>query len=278
MAGFTDYNDLVQELTVNGKYLTWDFFKVAPANAQGAGNWQTLWKATGTPGAGADPAAGSASVNSGGTAHTNEAGSINFADQSPDTKHILSLGACANQNCTLLLLDRLVGVSGLSLASTGNKNVNNVALPRYSGSSAAVVSAWLEITTATTTTPAVVSLNTYTNEAGTASRVGGTITFPAAATVLHTMLKLPIQAGDKGIRTVETLNVGTAASVGAATLLLCRELARIPLIANQWNEKDFVLQTTALPRVFDGSSLSLAILASGAVTTTVWGTVQLAFG
>jgi hypothetical protein len=274
MPGFASYDDLIQEMTVNGKQFDWDFFKVAPANAQAAGSWQRLWTGVGSPGPGAEPAA------TPGSTYTQVAGSMNWPNVSTDLAYLVTLGAAANQNCTLMLYDRLAGVSGLSLAATGAKTVNSSALPRYSGAAAAAVQAWLEITTATTTTAPVVNLNSYTNEAGVTGRAGGNITFPAAATVLHAMIgPMPLQAGDKGIRSVEVgLNVGTAAAAGACNLILLRPLAYLPLIANQWNERDLILQLGALPRVFDGASLGLAILASGAVTTTVWGKVRLAYG
>src|SRR5947207_11918452 len=146
MPGFVSYDDLISEMTVNGKQLDWDFYKLAPANAQAAGVWQRLWTAVGTPGPGADPA------STPGSTYTNVAGSINWADTTTDLKFGVTFGAAANQNCTLMLYDRLAGVSGLSTASTGAKTVNSSALPRYSGAAAAAVQAWLEVTTATTTT------------------------------------------------------------------------------------------------------------------------------
>lgn len=273
MPGFTSYDDLISEMTVNGKELAWGFMKVAPANAEGAGFWQSLWLANGSPGAGAAPAA------TPGTAYTDVAGSMNWANVSPDQKHIVTLGAVANQNCSLMLYDRLVGVGAVTLVGAGSKTVNSAALPRYSGTAAAGVQAWLEVTTATTTTLPVVSMNSYTNQDGTAGRAGANLTLPAAATDLHTMVgPLPLQAGDRGVRAISTINVVTAPAAGVVNVVLMRPLAFLPLIANQWNERDLVLQMASLPRVFDGASLALAIMASGAVTTTVWGCVKLAYG
>jgi hypothetical protein len=177
-----------------------------------------------------------------------------------------------------MVYDRLVGVGGLSVASTGNKTVNGVALPRYTGASASVVEAWLEVTTATTTTAAVVSMNNYTNQGGTGGRSGGNVTFPATATDVRTMIKLPLQAGDKGVQDCSSINVGTAASAGVVNFLLIRPLAFIPLLANIWNEKDLVLQFPSMARVFDGASLSLALLATGTTATNVYGTMKAAYG
>lgn len=269
--GFSSYNDLISEIT-SGKISDFSFYKSSTA-PEAAGVWHSLWTATGTPGIGATPA------TTPGTQYSSTAGGIVYSDQSPDTKHILTLGAAANQNCTLMLYDRLVAVSGISVASTGNKTVNSSALLRYTGTSARGVQAWLEVTTATTTTAPVVNLASYTDQDGNTAQAGGNITFPAAATNLDALVgPLPIAVGDLGIRSVETLNVGTAANAGVVNVVLLRPLAFLPLIANQWNERDLVMQLTALPQVFDGATLAMAYLASGTTATQIWGNLRLGWG
>jgi hypothetical protein len=269
MAGFTSYDDIINELTVNDKGLDWSFMKAGPA-AQAAGEWVSLFAATGNPGAGANPAA------TPGTAWTDVDGSIKFPDTTPDTKHILTFGAASSVSCSLMLVDRLCGVGSIVLTPTGNKTINSLTLPRYA--SGQNVEAWLEVTTATTTTPAVLSINSYTNEAGVAARVGTTVTMPAAATVLRHMERFPLQAGDKGVRAVSTVNVATAAAAGQIAVILLRPLVTIPIIANTWNERDLVLQLAALPRVYDGASLALMQLATATTATNHWGQVRLAYG
>lgn len=272
MAGFASYDDLIAEITA-GKHKTFSFYKVSSA-PEAAGVWHSLWKAAGVPGAGADPA------TTPGTAYDDTAGSIFFQDEASDQKHIVTLGACANVNCTLMLYDRLVGVSGISLATTGAKTVNSTALPRYSGANALGVQAWLEVTTATTTTAPVVNLNAYTDQDGNTGNSGANLTFPAAATNVDAFIgPLPISNADRGIRSIEAgLNVSTAAAAGVVNVVLIKPLLYLPLIANQWNERDCVLQMTSLPRLFDGASLGLAILASGTTATTVWGQIGVAWG
>jgi hypothetical protein len=278
MPGFTSRDDLINEITVNGKQDLWNFYKVAPAAAEAAGVWQSLWKGVGNPGAGADPAATPGTVYAS-DAGTNVAGSMWFPDRSTDQRYLLSFGAVANQNCTLMLYDRLVGVSGISTASTGNKTINSSALSRYTGTDAILNEVWLEVTTATTTTAPVVSLNQYTSADGTTGQSGGTVTFPAAATDLHSMIQVPLSASKQGVRSVEVgLNVGTASAAGAVNVVILRPLARIPLLANQWNEVSLLDDTMGLPRVFDNATIGLALLASVTTATTVWGQVNCAYG
>lgn len=270
MAGYSSYDDLIAELTA-GKALRWDFVKVGPA-AEAAGNWVSHWYAAGSPGAGVDPA------TTPGTAYDDAAGSMNWVDVDPDTKHMLTFGASATVNCTLHLYDRLVGVAGIALNSTGVKTVNSVALPRYSGAAASAVQAWVEVTTATATTAPQVRMNGYTNEAGTGGRTGGSLFFPAAATDIRWMGPLPLQAGDKGVQSVEGLEVQTAGSAGVCNVVLLKPLVSLPCVANIWNERDMVLQLAGLDRVFDGASLALMQLATATTATTIIGTVRIGYG
>lgn len=274
MAGFTSRDDVINELSVNGKADLWNFYKVAPAAAEAAGVWQSLWKGVGNPGAGADASGATTSDPT-----TPVAGSMYFPDRGPDLRHLLSFGAVATQNCTLMLYDRLAVVTGISLSTTGAKTVNSAAVNRYSGTAATLNEAWLEVTTATTTTAPVVNLNSYTSADGTTALAGGNVTFPAAATDLHTMIQLPLNASEQGVRSVEAgLNVGTAAAAGACNVVILRPLARIPLLANVWNEVSFLDDSLGLPRVFDNACLGLALLASTTTATTVWGSVSCAYG
>lgn len=280
MPGFTSRDDLINEISVNGKIDEFFFTKTAPAAAQATGVWQSLWKGAGGPGAGGDPAATPGTMYDSDSASI-VAGSMFFPDRSTDQKYLLSFGASASQSGTLMLYDRLGGVSGISLATTGAKTVNSGALTRYTGAAAINVQAWLEITTATTTTAPIVNLNQYTAADASTGNTGGNLTFPAAATVLHTMLRLPESATKQGIRSVEAgLNVGTAAAAGACNLLLVRPLAflNIPRIGD-WVEVSFLDDIMGLPRIYDNANLGLMFKPSSATTAAVVdGRIAVAYG
>jgi hypothetical protein len=279
MPGFTSRDDIINEVTSNGKVDLWNFYKIASSASQGAaGVWQSLWKGVGNPGAGSDPGGtpGTAYVTDAGTS---VAGAMWFPDRSTDQRYLLSFGAVANQDCTLMLYDRLAGVGAISTTTTGAKTVNSSALDRYSGTAAILNEVWLEVTTATTVTAPVVNLNSYTSADGSNAQSGGSVTFPAAATVLTAMVQVPLSATKQGVRSVEAgLNIGTASTAGAVNVLIIRPLARIPLRSGQWNEVSFLDDVMGLPRIFDNATLGLAICAPSGVTTTVWGTVSCAYG
>lgn len=272
MAGFTSYDDLVNEITVNGKSYDYFFSKVSSA-PEASGVWHSLWKIGGYPGAGADPA------GTPGTQYDDAAGAMFFPDQASDQKHLISFGALSTQSVILLLYDRLVGVGGISVASTGNKTINSSALLRYSGAAAKNVQCWLEVTTATTTTAPVVSMNSYTDQDGNTAQAGGSVTFPAAATNVDALIgPMPLATGDLGVRSVETINVATAAAAGVVNVILIRPLAYLYVPTSAAIERDTVLQITSLPRIYDGASLCLAYMASGTTAPTIMGSIRVAYG
>lgn len=273
MAGFVSRDDLINEMTVNGKLLELMGFKVGPT-AEGAGVWSRLWAANGLPGNAGEPA------TTPGTAYTNAAGSINWANQSPDQKYLLTFGGLSTQDTCLMVYDRLVGVSGINIAAVSpnaTHTINSTALPRYSGAASVGVQAWLEITTGVTAGTPVVRLDSYTNSDGTAGRLGTNLTL-ATTPAIQSMYQLPLQAGDLGVRSVESINVSVLGTSGVANLVLLKPLAVIPLVANQWNECDFVDRLHALPRIYDGASLAFAFLASVATAPTIFFHVRAGYG
>lgn len=276
MAGFTSRDDIIAELTA-GKADLYNFYKVSTA-PEAAGVWHSLWKGTGAPGVGGNPAASPGTVHVSNDA-ADTAGAMFYPDRTPDQKHLLSFGAVANQNCTLMLYDRLAGVSGISLATTGAKTINSSALSRYAGTEAGNNEVWLEVTTAGTTTAPVVNLNSYTSADGTTALTGGSLTLPSTTMNVDSMVQLPLAASEQGVRSVEAgLNVATAGTAIVVNVLIIRPLARIPLLANVWNEVSFLDDVMGLPRIYDGATLGVAFLASGTTATTVWGTVSSAYG
>jgi hypothetical protein len=269
VAGFATYDSIIAAITA-GQVDAWSFQKTAASASQGAGTWHTLWKGVGSPGAGADPA------STPGAAYEDTAGGIFFPDRTPDQKHALFLDGNPTNGMHLVLYDRLVGVGAVNLVGTGSKTVNSTTLPRYAGADATNVEAWLEVTTATTTSVTNVNISSYTAADGTTGQVGGSVLFPAAATVVGSMIRLPL--GTKaGVRSVETLNVATAPNAGVANLILLHRIAEVALTANVLNTADLMTNPLSLPRVYDGATLALMCMMTSAVTPTVTGRIYTAY-
>lgn len=243
-----------------GRHQSWNFnkFNVVP---EAAGHWADAWRGGGSPGTGGVP--GGSWVNM-----TNAAGSVNFSDVSPAKRYLWRVDVVSAQNGTVMVYDRLGQIGNISLTSTGNKTVNSAALPRSMDAADLLnVEAWLVVENQTATTAPVVSMNSYTNEAGVSGRSGDSLALPATVTNLGWVGKLPLQTGDKAVRAINTIEVSTAASAGTANVLLVRPLAYVPVVANVVTS----VELSELPRVYDGSSLMLSLFATSAVAMNLYG-------
>ena len=278
MAGFASLDDLINELTVNSKELFATFSKTGTA-AEAAGVWHSLWRVGTYPAAGGDGPAGS-TTGVGGSALVLEAGSLAaWGNQSPDTKHLLTVDMQATVDCTVMLYDRLVHASGINLAGTATRNVGSTALPRYSGTASAGVQVWAEVTTITAGAAPTMAMNSYTDQDGNTGSAGGTLTFPATATNVDAFIgPLPLASGDTGVRSVETVSVLSGCTSGTANIVLIRPLAYFPMTAFLGVTRDFVSMLPSLPRVYDGHTLALAYLATTTTATTVTGQIRAGYG
>jgi len=275
MPGFATRDDLIAEAAL-GKMDRWDFAKLAPGNSV-TNAWYSFWKSVGSGGTGADPA------TTPGTAYSPDqstavAGAMFFPDRASDQRHLVYMQVTGINNGCLMLYDRLVGVAGITLNSTGAKTVNSTAVPRYSGTDAFDNEAWLEITTATSATAPIVNISSYTAADGSTGLAGGSVTFPNAASLAGVMVPLPLADTDAGVRSVETLNVGTAGGAGVATVVILRPIARIPILAGIPTGVSFLDDVLTLPRILDNACLALAQFGIGAVTHAVNGSFDCVYG
>lgn len=255
MAGFATYADLKQALA--DQHILTRSFGGAGTSGSGLGPWIGYWTTM------VRPTPGSAPASTPGTAYTNATGGIVFPDTSPNLKYLIrSLVTFETGNSDLICIkfvDRLVGVGGLVLTSTGNKTVNSTALPRYTDGGG--VEAWLEVSTAGSTTAATVSMNSYTNQDNQNARAGGSISFATATQPANALLgPLPLQAGDTGVKSVETINVSVAAG-GSATvnLILVKPLFMHGLngVQDRRTERSWPLPYIHPIRFYDGATIMM---------------------
>lgn len=125
MAGFTSLDDLISEMTANGKFMRADWNKLTHAvGTQAAGTWYALPHATGNPGAMTLGVVGTNLAFH--NAYDRMAGSIQHGrDVSPDFKHILNASAFSAAATTMPAIFMLVDLLGWypvnTLTTTGNQ-------------------------------------------------------------------------------------------------------------------------------------------------------------
>lgn len=207
-----------------------------------------------------DGVPGKASANGNalaGAALTSYTGALPFYNPGAGNSYLTNFEAWAGpRNGTLFLCDRLWHNDSISVTTTTGQTINSVTLPArdMNGSTnGARVLAALEVSSATGNGGAITNTTiTYTNSGGTGSRTGtipSTIPaggFPASAK-LGTFIPFTLAAGDVGVRSIQTLTLGTSYVSGTIHLVMYRILAVLPITscgetssqgAGQW--ADFV--------------------------------------
>lgn len=230
---------------------------------------QSLWKTTNLPLAGVTPPTGSGEAPSKTTL-----GAFNFSEVGGSTliycgRAVLTMATLG----TMLLYDRLVHTSGLSGNITTEQTVNSTALTRYTDGIG--VELFLEWYTPTGSTASTVTI-VYTNSSGTTGRTA-TATIQASP-VAGTMQNIPLQSGDIGIRSVQsiTLSAGTGVA-GNFGITLVKRLIDINTDAVNAG-KVFGPFDVGLPTIAAAPCLALAVQTSTTYTGIISGSLGLLQG
>jgi hypothetical protein len=283
MAGFTSQDDLINQVSTNGNFYRADWQKSTFATtAHTAGLWYSLFRGGGNPAADTILGTGTnlafqaltdATANATGIPHGgNVGGGTGF-------KHLLNAAAqtaaATTAPCVLQLVDLLGFYPITTVTTTGAQTLNNgVTIPRYT--TGAGVQAFITPSTVMGAgTPNITLI--YTNSAGTASR-----TTPATLPIGNTTAAVtsivysgtgsgkygpfvPLQAGDAGIRSVQSINLSATYTSGVLNLVLCKPLLTLPITTlGVTAERDLVNQFMSMPKVFDGACLAWLMLAGAA--------------
>ncbi len=270
MAAITNLDDYVARLTASTQETVW-WWKdnridgvAIPSSQQG--RWLDLWKHSGQPSHGDTPptsAAAPTRETAGALGQTNPGGG--------EELYLNSLSVCGGVNAAttvgcLMVYDRLVHISGLSGTVTSAQTVGGT-LTRYTGAEAAGNVAMVTVYTLIGTTVTTVTAN-YTNENGTSGRTsepqqtGGTGYREQGRAIL-----LPLAAGDRGIRSVESVTLlGTTGTAGDFGVSIIRPIAIVPfLLPGAGGYRELVFNSPILPKIKTDACLSFLFLPSVAL-------------
>lgn len=255
------------------------FYK-ATGTMEAAGVHHSLLYASGSP-----PAAAAPSPGLNGAALTSYAGQIPVPAASGNT-HLARLSVASSVNGVLVLCDRLWHNSGLVVTTTTAQSITPVAIPSRDADGATNgrgVYAAMEVSTATTNAAAVTNMTiSYTDAQGTAgatgsipsTRAGGG--FPATA-VAGAFIPFDLAAGDDGVRSVQSVTLGTSLVTGTVHLVLYRPILSIPVpLAGTGAAVDIV--TSGMPRLFDNSVPFFVWFPTATTTGTVQGEIAFTQG
>lgn len=213
----------------SGKIAAWpsDFNKLGAGATEAAGVPYLFYRDTGFPGAwtiGTPGVAGRALVFSSETG-----GFLDWKNPAAGNRNYLtSFVGAASGNGTLWCLDCLWVNTGLVVTTTTAQTVNSVAFPArdLNGTANGLgVQVAVLVTTATTNAGAITNMTmSYTNSDGTSGRTATVSSFPITCTA-GSLIFFQLQAGDRGVQSIQSVTLGTSLVTGAISLLAFRRLA-----------------------------------------------------
>lgn len=298
--GWTSMDDMVNQMTVNGKSDSQILQKTLVA-AGVAGHWQHLLTSAGNI-----PAAtfGGAELTYVETTNAWGEGAIPIADQTlPATKHLTSFGAsiiaAAGAPWFVQLID-LHGYAKLTttnVSTTGAKVITMTAIgaggttyDRYpNGDGLRIAVAAIAAMGANAPTMQANYLNTsgaakatLAGCVSTASATNGTILNSGNAANKYGPF-LPLAAGDTGVSDLVNLTWGgTAHASGSVAVLLCKPIGQpIPIPqTGLYNVFDYVNTLPSLPRLLNGANLTALVYNTAATTSggTFFASADYAWG
>ena len=277
MAGFTGQDDLINQVSTNGKFYRTDWQKSTFATtAHTAGLWYSLFRGGGNPPADTILGTGTNLAFQSLTDATTNATGIPHGGNVGGYKHLLNAAAqtaaATTAPCVLMLVDLLGFYPVTTVTTTGAQTLNNtVTLPRYTDG--AGVQAFVTPSTVMGAATPNITLS-YTNSESVAGKATPT-TLPignTAAAVTSIVYSgtgagkygpfMPLAAGDAGIKSVQSINLSASYVSGVLNLVLCKPLLTLPITTlGVTAERDLVNQFASMPKVYDGACLAWLMLA-----------------
>ncbi len=276
-------NDKVEVLDVSGRLKTQNtglseitgnsrtLFKVGTA-LEAAGQYYCFAKDSGAPGAWSPGTPGINGRNTDGTTAA-DLGCITVGNPTSGAWYVRDFNIAASQVGQFILADVLWVNTGLGVTTTTAQAITQPTLPLRDNSGTSNgygIGAGILVTTATTNAAVINNITLqYTNSNGVAGRTG-TMSYPATA-VAGTFVPFQLAAGDVGVRSIQSITLGTTLGGGAISLIAFNFLGTCPVTLA--NVGSIAFQKQLDLRIENGHCLLPFWLASSATATNLTGTV-----
>lgn len=254
------------------------FYKLGTV-AEAVGTPYCFAKDAGTPGVWAPGTPGLAGRATDGLAVA-DAGCICPSDASPGSNWLAQLSFTSTVALSLQFIDILWINSGNVVTTITAQTVNSVALPardRLGTADGTDVQIGILVTTATTNAAQITNMTvSYTNSNGVAGR---TATMPAfnATAVIGTFLWFRLQAGDTGVRSIQSHTNGTSLVTGAVSLVMFCLLDQVGCpLANAGQLEPRVLAAQYQKRIYDRTCGHLVSIPTSTTAPAIHGVVGIA--
>lgn len=254
---------------------SFNFMKIGPA-VEAAGILHFLGSNTGSPGVWAT---GTPGLNGRATDGTTAAdlGCFPIKNASTGSNFITQFMASATTACAPMLIDLLWVNTGLVVTTLTAQAITPVALPARDAAGTTNgddVQMGLLVTGATTNAAAITNCTaSYTDQDGNAGATATMASFPATA-VAGTLVPFQLATGDTGVRSVQSVTLGTSLVAGAVSLVLFRIVAGVPvLVANSGGQLNS--QQKMNVRLYNGACILPIYMPSATTATNFFGTLNV---
>jgi len=242
------------------------FYSKAASGTLVAGRPHTWWALAGHPGAGAYDATLNGAILTGNAV----AGQMPRANPGSGNSYLARFSAAATNPGLLILADRLW--QNRPANSSGAQSITSPTWPARdvagttNGDGVLLGCEFSTAQTAGTATCAV----TYTNQGNTGSHTANLLDAITATTALGSFLRFDLQAGDTGVRSVQSVNFSATSTAGVWNLVAYRVLATLEL-AGAFIPQAIDALTAGFPRIFDNSVPFLIYVPQTTTATVVTG-------
>lgn len=244
----------------------------AAATAAVSGRMQSTWLHNKFPGGQGAAPTGTA-VNPDNTT----AGGLLQADPGGGRqKWLLGMEAAGNVAGALMLFDRLAHFGGLSGTTTTAQNTTSLAVSRYTGADSVGNMIAVEINTQIGATGTTIAAS-YTNQAGTSGRTTKAVVIGGTGFREKTrLIFLPLQDGDTGVRSVESVTVlATTGAAGDFAVLILRPLTSCEVQGQSViGIRDLISSLPALVEIKTDACLFLVFSAGAAAAPQIIGALH----
>lgn len=237
---------------------------VAKANVTSvAGRTTSMWSGAGQPGVGSttlgQAAAGAVPVDT-------DLGFMKFTNPGAGNSYVGGVRGNSAANGLVVIYDVLwvwgSGGSGWVVTTTTAQNTSSPAAltrPDANGTNTELLLECLTTMGAGAATPVA----SYTNSDGTAGRTTTAMGYNGTS-IIGSIYNFPLQAGDNGVKTVQSLTLSTTMTSGTARVMIARRVAEFPVSANIGFTYDAM--DVGLPRVYDDAALLVAFIPNSIAT------------
>lgn len=265
-----------------------EYYKVGSA-AEAAGVWYSWAKDSGFPGAyvlGTPGVNGwwtdaSQATNAANPAGATQTGSPQLPNAASGNYYMLPPKLTTSVGHLAQINDLLWYNTGIVVTTTGAQAIAmpGASVPARDLNGSTNGEGWnagILVTTATTNGGAITNTTlSYTNSEGTAGRTATMASFPATA-VIGTFVPFRLAAGDRGIRTIQSITLGTSYAGGAISVVLYRNLYSVPNpVVNVGGIADSFTTDQTGVRIYNGTAIWPVYRASATTATTMAGTIMI---